>query len=493
MLFIRKRHRRQIARFSVAILLTIVATIVRQWLELPLGEHSPFVTYHIAVIVTAYFVGRGPALLATSLGALAASYYFIPPNDSLIFTTSEHLIGLAAYFAVALTAALMGGRMHEARRRAERSARIARASEHRLRHSESTLREHQERLELAQQIAKIGTFEWNILSNRNLWSKELEALYGLSPGTFGGHYEDWARYVHPEDRAQAEREADRALQTGKYMQDFRVVWPDGSIHWLQAKARVLFDRSGRPVRMIGINMDITERKRAEAHIQASLREKEVLLKEIHHRVKNNLQIICSLLSLQSDAIRDPEALAIFKNSESRVRSMALVHEKLYESPDLAQIDMREYLGSLIAHLRHSYSVSERVSLSVAADSMPLNIDVVIPCALIVNELVTNAFEHAFPDRRGGAVAVEFRKSAEGVLRLSVRDTGQGLPEGFEIDRAESSLGLRLVSALVEQLDARMTISRRPPEGGTAFVIEFGKGRDSHADGRMHAVAGQTSV
>jgi two-component sensor histidine kinase len=161
---------------------------------------------------------------------------------------------------------------------------------------------------------------------------------------------------------------------------------------------------------------------------------------------------------------------MFKNSESRVRSMALVHEKLYESADLAQIDIRDYLESLITHLQHSYSLTERVSLSVAADSVPLHIDVVIPCALIVNELVSNAFEHAFPDGRSGQVRVEARKSPHGTLRLSVSDTGAGLPPGAETEHAET-LGLRLVSALAEQLSARLTIDR-PAEGGTVFLIEF---------------------
>ncbi|HZS04520.1 MAG TPA: histidine kinase dimerization/phosphoacceptor domain -containing protein [Blastocatellia bacterium] len=203
--------------------------------------------------------------------------------------------------------------------------------------------------------------------------------------------------------------------------------------------------------VIAVARDITERKRVEEQIRSSLREKEVLLKEIHHRVKNNLQVITSLLNLQSRYLRDQPLQEVFKESQNRVRSMALVHEKLYQSKELAPINAAEYIHNLTTNLLRSYGTDpHKIRHRVEVDEVELGVDTAIPCGLLVNEMVSNALKHAFPEGRSGEIRVELRAQGDGLL-LRVSDDGVGLPEGLDFREADS-LGLQLVNALATQLD-----------------------------------------
>lgn len=216
-------------------------------------------------------------------------------------------------------------------------------------------------------------------------------------------------------------------------------------------------------------MEVVERRKAEEQLTASLQEKEVLLKEIHHRVKNNLQIISSLLNLQSDALDDPHLLAQFQDSQDRIRSIALVHETLYQSQDLAQLDMAPYIHTLSAQLLQSYSVDpQHIALRIQVDRLWLDIDRAIPCGLILNELLTNAFKYAFPQGRGGGVDVELSGVAAQQALLVVRDTGVGFPAGIDFRHTET-LGLQLVCMLTEQLHGTIVLER---VGGTTVTLSF---------------------
>jgi len=203
-------------------------------------------------------------------------------------------------------------------------------------------------------------------------------------------------------------------------------------------------------------------------MRSSLREKEVLLKEIHHRVKNNLQVISSLLSLQSGTIRDPDVLKLFQESQHRIRSMALVHERLYASSDLSRVDVDAYLRSVTGHLMRSYATGDAVLLDVEAGGLFLGVDVVIPCGLIINELVSNAIKHAFPDGRRGRIVVGLRADGDEALCLEVRDDGVGIPASVDPARTES-LGLRLVVALTEQHGGTLEVVRGH---GSRFIARF---------------------
>ena len=200
-----------------------------------------------------------------------------------------------------------------------------------------------------------------------------------------------------------------------------------------------------------------------------LNEKEVLLKEIHHRVKNNLQIISSLLNLQSDQIKDTGTLRVLRDSQARVRSMALIHEKLYQSKSLAKINFGEYVQSLSRDLFRSYQRSlGDIKLNVQVDEVSLDLDYAVPCGLILNELMTNALKYAFPNRRNGSILVELRVGPNQTLSLMVADDGVGLPPGLDILK-NKSLGLQLIDSLVKQIDGNLQVEKSM---GTSFQISF---------------------
>jgi two-component sensor histidine kinase/putative methionine-R-sulfoxide reductase with GAF domain/HAMP domain-containing protein len=218
-----------------------------------------------------------------------------------------------------------------------------------------------------------------------------------------------------------------------------------------------------------MEQEVQERKRAEEEIKLSLREKEVLLKEIHHRVKNNLQIITSLLNLQSAQIKDPEALLMFRESQARVRSMALIHEKLYQSKDLARIDFAGYVRELMVYLFRSYTVNpDQIQTELDTSDIYLGIDTAIPCGLIISELVTNSMKYAFPDGKRGHLYVGLQELPDGNLVLKVADDGVGFADDFDW-RESDSLGLQLVSTLTAQLHGTMQVSGR---NGACFTLTF---------------------
>ncbi len=216
--------------------------------------------------------------------------------------------------------------------------------------------------------------------------------------------------------------------------------------------------------------DISERKLVEDKLRSSLREKEVLLKEIHHRVKNNLQIVSSMLNLQMGQTKDPEARELFQESQSRVHSIALFHEKLYQSKDLARVDIAEYLKGLSTGLFATYGIHpDQVVLSARIDDIPMGVDAAISCGLIVNELLSNALKHAFPEGRRGEVRIELHDEGPQVM-LEVTDNGIGFPRALDF-QSQNTLGLRLVRILAEQLRGTIELDRRE---GTRFVVRFGR-------------------
>lgn len=214
--------------------------------------------------------------------------------------------------------------------------------------------------------------------------------------------------------------------------------------------------------------DITDRKHAEDRIIASLREKEVLLKEVHHRVKNNLQIISALLSLQSSYVSDDEIERVFRDSQDRIKSMALVHENLYRSKDLEKVDFDEYINQIASHLSQSYGdLAGKIDFKVNSENVYLNINTAIPCGMIINELVSNSFKHAFPDGRRGEVCIDLSPEDDG-FRLVVSDNGVGIKGDQDISESKT-LGFRLIDTLVRQIDGRMSLDTT---NGTKFEIHF---------------------
>ncbi len=238
-------------------------------------------------------------------------------------------------------------------------------------------------------------------------------------------------------------------------------------------------RTGEPVDVLisakrdgetisGMIMDITENKKSQDLVKKSLLEKEMLLKEIHHRVKNNLMVISSLLSLQSRYIKDEVSKSIFKESQNRARSMALIHELLYRSTDLKRINFGDYIKTLTNELFRMYVTDpDRIKLNINVEDVMLDINTAIPLGLIVNELVSNSMKHAFPNDRKGKIDIEF-KLEDGIYSMIVSDNGVGFPKDYDLEVSDS-LGLRIVNSLTEQIDGQIELERT---NGTMYIIKF---------------------
>jgi two-component sensor histidine kinase len=219
-----------------------------------------------------------------------------------------------------------------------------------------------------------------------------------------------------------------------------------------------------------LKQEITEREHAEVQLRASLEEKEMLLKEIHHRVKNNLQVISSLLNLQASYLKDENISEIFRETRNRVKAMALVHEQLYRSRDMARIESADYIRTLIHEVYHSYKAKPGyLTLNVNVDKIPIDVDRAILCGLIINELVTNSLKYAFPDAKNGEIHIGFQLNND-KYALTISDNGIGFPEDLDFQNTES-LGLQLVCSLSKQLHGDIELDR---SNGTTFRITFNK-------------------
>ncbi len=284
----------------------------------------------------------------------------------------------------------------------------------------------------------------------------------------------WGDVLHPDDADRtiaAWKECVRTGGTWDIEHRFRGV--DGQWHPILARGVPVRDEDGHLLCWAGINLDISRLRRSQERLRASLQEKEVLLQEIHHRVKNNLQVISSLINLQAATLRDPVLQASLRDVRDRVRTMALVHEKLYQSGNLTRLDFAEYVTSLLHHLWRAHgAAAANVRLTLAVEPVELPVDIAVTSGLILNELATNTLKHAFRDRPQGEVTVGLsRDAAAKQICLCVRDDGIGLPAGLDW-RVSQTLGLRLVQMLAQQLCGNVEIGSGP---GTEFWITFPDG------------------
>ncbi|MCX6561362.1 MAG: PAS domain S-box protein [Candidatus Aminicenantes bacterium] len=243
---------------------------------------------------------------------------------------------------------------------------------------------------------------------------------------------------------------------------------DGSTFYVLANANAVKDKDGRMI-FEGILTDITAQKETERELAGALAEKDILIKEVHHRVKNNLQVISSLLNLQSRFLKHPDDVDLFKESQRRIRSMALIHEKLYQSKSLSRIEFSSYAKRLIENLMASNAPGgQRIGLRPEVEEVFLDIQTAIPLGLIVNELVMNALKHGFPDGRAGTVRLGLRVDEEGRIEMKVGDDGVGLPQGLDV-MASDSMGMQIVGMLTDQLEGQLEIDRT---AGTEFRLTF---------------------
>ncbi|MBZ0201844.1 MAG: PAS domain S-box protein [Ignavibacteria bacterium] len=323
-------------------------------------------------------------------------------------------------------------------------------------------------LEEAQRIAHIGSWFFDIESNMMTNSDEVYTILGIKPTPEGFEFDQAMNFVHDDDRKQTMKNIKDAIKNKKsYVNEDRIIRPDGEVRYVKLMGEPAFDDKGNYKGIHGTIQDITEIKLINGELMRSLSEKEMMLKEIHHRVKNNLQVVSSLLRLQSDKISDRTAIDYLKQSEQRVKSMALIHQQLYRTKDLSKIDFREYLKELCSYLIFAYGVnSQKISLQIELDETYFGIDTALPCGLIVNELLTNSIKHAYPGNRTGNIVIKLYKDDSNTNHLTVKDDGIGGKLDFK--NAET-LGLELVSTLTEQLDGEITSCCN---GGTEITISF---------------------
>jgi len=340
---------------------------------------------------------------------------------------------------------------------------------------EQYLRESRESFKALVEFTKAIHWELDLSTNKFTYvSPQMEIMLGLSPDSWTT-FEQWAETVHPEDRDYAIEYCSTAIARGEdHSFIYRVVAADGRIVWLHDIVKVILS-AGKPVKLIGIMLDISEQKMNEekldklnSELTASLKEKEILLKEVHHRVKNNMAIISSLLSLQSTYISDDKYIQVFKESQGRIRAMAMVHEMLYQQEQFASINVRDYLSSLLKSVQISFSSTTQIKFHTDIDAVRVNIDTLIPCGLIVNELLTNSLKHAFNGQDDPVITLSLKQIDDNKLQLKVSDNGIGLHDGFDLN-AEAGLGLKLVGTLISQLDGTLEVKSA---NGSEFTITF---------------------
>ena len=321
---------------------------------------------------------------------------------------------------------------------------------------EEELRRNEVRLSEAQRLAKLGNWELDLLSNHLVWSDEIFRIFEIDKARFKTSYEAFLNAIHPDDRAMVNGAYTTSVAEHQpYMLVHRLLMPDGRIKYVQEHGETDYDESGRPIRSRGTVQDVTDRRLAELHIENALQEKVTLLREVHHRVKNNLQIISSLLYFQAKKIRNPEDISVFQEGRDRLKSMILVHEKLYRSNDLTRIEFDDYVRALTEGICESYRpLSKKIDIVIDVPSMILPLEIAMPAGMILNELLTNAFKYAFPDERGGVVRICVIP-AEDAFEILVEDTGVGFPGGVNPERPET-FGLQLIYGLTSQLGGRVS-------------------------------------
>ena len=344
-----------------------------------------------------------------------------------------------------------------------------------LKQAERALQESEANLLEAQRVAALGSWSYDAETGSVRWSDELYKIFDVDKEDFGGTYESFSSRVRPEDRDRVLETNRRALELGEPFDiEYRILTRSGGLKHIREIGYAKREGSGNVYGLFGTAQDITARKLAEEGLRASLREKELLLKEIHHRVKNNFAIVSSLLKLQAATVCDERSREVLGDCTRRIDTMAKIHTRIYQSENLSHINCNAYVNELVDDLLRSIRTNEGARMAVDVDKeIFLNIDTAIPVSLLLNELVTNSLKHAFPDGSEGAEILIALKRKNDAFVLTVSDNGIGFPEDLDFMNTDS-LGMQLIVALVEQLEGTMKLDRHK---GTGFTIDFGAGRN----------------
>ncbi len=462
------------AAYAIAILVTLVTLIIYYAFGVAIEGRLSAILFVLPIIISAYLGGIGPGLISTLMSAAYLTFYIIPPTNSFAIEERLNLSQLIMLMTNGVLVSILIEVLHRSRVYAEERTNDFLAANKKLekeiierKKAEEALKEQRSRLKSILHAAPVGI---GLAQNRHLADVNytLCKMTGYSWNELVGKS---SRILYPSD------EEFEYVGTEKYRQlkqkgtgtvETRWLRKDGSlINIILSSTPLDWKDLGKGITFTAL--DITDRTRAEKKLLLSLKEKEILLHEIHHRVKNNLQVISSLILLQSDHISDKRSLELLQECQDRIKAMALVHEELYRTKDFASFDFSGYVTGLVNSLFESYAPDKnKVALEISADTILLDIDMAIPCGLIINELVSNSLKHAFPNGRNGIIRVNARASTETSVSISVADNGIGLPAALEPGGTET-LGLQLVYMLADQLHGKVTVFR---DNGTEFRISF---------------------
>jgi PAS domain S-box-containing protein len=345
---------------------------------------------------------------------------------------------------------------------------------------EESLLQSEAHLKDAQRLAKIGSWRWEITADVMTWSDELFRIVGMEPCSRAPSFAEQEKMFRAEGWMRLNAVVERAIKTGEiYEEELEIIRPDGTTRWVIERGQKEQDADSGTTVLHGTVQDVTERKRSDetraalaenerllTALRRTVNDKQAMLQEVHHRVKNNLQIISSLLGMQASSVKDAQAVAQLVDSERRVKSMAMIHEHLYRHDDVSSVDLADYVRDLVAELFDSYSRGRHVDYRLEILPTRVAIQQAIPCGLILNELITNALKYAYPEGEG-EVLIRLGTEGDHIL-MSVTDFGVGMPVGFDRNNCKS-FGLTIVEALTQQLDGVMEMSGPP---GASFTVRF---------------------
>ncbi|PAU94687.1 hypothetical protein CK503_04230 [Aliifodinibius salipaludis] len=333
------------------------------------------------------------------------------------------------------------------------------------------LEEAYEKLKTAHQIAKMGYWTHDLVEDKSEWTEEVYNIWERNPESFDPTFEKFLETIHPEDRAMFIVDAEEAFPDKSfYDSEHRIITPDGKVKWIMERITLHRDDEGNAKLLEGIAQDITEQKKQEEKIRETLKEKEILLAEVHHRVKNNLAVVSGMMQLQVFEETNEELKEKLLDSVVRIGSMATIHEQLYQSNNFSKLDFSENLRALVNKIIDTMQIPTDITLDLDLEPIQLNLNQAIPCSLIVNEIITNIIKHAFKGRETGKITINQSENNE-QLTLIIRDNGVGFSKDFDIKNS-NSLGYRLIDTLAKQLEA--TYSYTSPGKGTVFYIQFEK-------------------
>ena len=433
--------------------LALLALAIRLWV-VPVDAGVPYLTFFPAVLGACFVGGIGPALLTTVIALVASVLFLFPPED-VFGVAPEHVRSVPVFLAAVLLACVPVELLRRVARRArDTSARLA---------------DSEERFRLAARAFTGLVYDWDVRTDAVLWSEGVMELIGVEGDDPAAHVGAWRRRIDVDDLPHLDA-AIRSAFSGiddRYDVRYRVRHRDG--RWIDVWDRGLIvrDGEGRPVRVVGSTVDVSAHRRLSLQLEDSLRRRDAALTEVHHRVKNSLQTVSSLLSMQGRRIRDEAARREFEDAIARIQAVAAAHQTLYRDEEMSRANVSGFIDALTRQIRAAHDRGGAdFRCSVSANEVTLPTDQVVPFALVVNELLTNAFKHAAEQDGTTEIAVNVQVS-DGAVHLTVIDGGKGLPPGFDPEGADG-LGLMLVTLLVRQMRGRFTVER--PPRGSRFVV-----------------------